>query len=99
MRFFSTTFNPTIIPVCISRAKYTLPNLPSPSFLITLKCYLHTPSFPANLNLGGDFDWHRKNEGNVRYDLFLPNPSVEFDVEDVSFRGLFAFPPELRAGK
>ncbi len=52
--FFYTIFNPTIIPVIISRARYTLPNLPSPSFLMNLKFSLPNPSFPASLNLGGD---------------------------------------------
>jgi len=58
-----------IIPVPISRAKYTLPNFPSPSFFMNLKFYFPMPSFPDILNLPGDLAWDLRNEGKVFSDL------------------------------
>ena len=68
IRFFSITFSPTISPELLSRARYTLPNFPSPSRRITLKLSFDSPSRPF-LNFGGDFVWLLRNEGNVRSDL------------------------------
>ena len=87
------------MPVIISRARYTLPNFPSPSFLINLKFYLPSPSFPVVLNLEGDLVCARRKEGKVLSDLQFESPSLEFDVEDVYLRALLAFPPDPRGLK
>ena len=100
IRFFSTTFRPTIKPVFISLAKYTLPNLPSPSFLMNLKLYFPIPifSFVWPFCFKGVFDWFLKKEGKVFYDLWVARASLELDVEEVSFKA-FGFPPDLRIMK
>jgi hypothetical protein len=83
----------------MSRAKYTLPNLPYPSFFINLKFYLLIPSFPISLNFGGDLVCDLRKEGKVLSDLQVASPSLEFNVEEVYFRALLAFPPDPRGLK
>ena len=87
-------------PEYIYRAKYTLPNLPSPNFFINLKFYLETP-MPSLL----DFcfrvvflPWFLKNDGKVFSDLCSVKASFEFDVDEVSFSA-FTLPPEFLAIK
>ena len=94
--FFSITFSPTIIPVHISRAKNTLPNLPYPNLLIILKQSLESPSFDF-LNFGGDLVWLLRKDGKVLSDLYVTSPSV-LVVDDVSLR-MFALPPDPRGPK
>lgn len=61
------------MPVRISRAKYTLPNLPSPNFFMNLKFSLPIPSFLESLGLDGDLILALKNEGKLLSDLYLDN--------------------------
>lgn len=56
------------MPVHIYRAKYTLPNLPSPNRRIILKFYLQSPYFPV-LGFDEGLFWFLRKEGKVRSDL------------------------------
>lgn len=95
--FFWTTFNATIIPLRYSFARKTVPNLPSPSLLIILKCSFWMPCLLI-LYLPGDLVWLRMKEGKVFSDLWVCKTSV-LEVEEVSFSGFEAFPPEFLALK
>jgi hypothetical protein len=57
---------------------------------------LERPSFDF-LNLGGDFVWLLRKDGNVLSDLYVISPSV-LVVDDVSLRTL-VLPPDPRGPK
>ena len=97
--FLFIIFNATIIPVYISRAKLTEPNLPYPKTRIILKFYLLSP-FGVNFILSGDLVWLRKKDGSIFYDLWASKFYVAV-VEVVYFRFILwlVLPPEFLALK
>lgn len=106
--FLSIDFSATIMPVYISLARNTLPNLPSPSRFIILKFSLHScPRFSGSFAFSGDFVWLRKNEGSafslrcvviygLSLELLFPPPEV-LPLKRPSFAKILSLLPRLKA--
>jgi len=98
--FLFIIFKATIIPVFRSRAKLTVPNLPSPKVRIILNESRLRP-FELSLRRSGDRVWFRRKEGSIFSDLCPTRWSGEGVILDEAVylisRRWLALPPEFLA--